>query len=202
MHNLSGHHNLDKVFAVSILVALIFFAYLLFTNVYLDGLREIESEINLNRRKTGKVDSILANEKAYQEKIKKIQREYSQSKQFLSNNQPSTASSELQNKIKKIINTQSKAKILTLKPYPVSRHDGYSEVSVEIRMKDVSHEEIQNMLYKIEGELPLIIIREIDITRTQVSYKSILGQRNDKRDLNITLVASGFFKDTSFQSKK
>jgi hypothetical protein len=195
MHNLFGNQNVDKIIALTILALLLVISYLLFSNLYLSGLSELKSEIELSRKKTGKVDGILANEKKYQQEINKIKSEYKQSRNFLNSNQPSTASSEVQNKIKRIINSTSRAKIISLKPFPVIQHEGYSEVSVEIRMKDIGHKEIRKMLYAIESQLPLIIIKELDITRTQYSYKSILGAAaKDKNDLNVTLVASGFFR--------
>jgi hypothetical protein len=84
-----------------------------------------------------------------------------------------------------------------VKPFPVVKSDGYSEVSVEIRMKSVNHKEIQKMMYLIENELPLILIKDIDITRSSVAYKSILGKSKDTSDMNITFVASSFFRDGS-----
>ncbi len=197
MHNLFGSQNLDKIVAVSILVLLLLVSYLMFSNIYLDGLRELESETEMLRKKTQKVDSILAKEEYYQAEIQKIKRKYKQSKNFLNSSQPSTASSEIQNKLKSIISRHTRAKILTVKPFPVVHNDGYSEVSVEIRMKSVNHAEIHKMLYLIENELPLILIKDIDIARTSVAYKSILGQSKDASDMNMTFVASSFFRDAS-----
>jgi hypothetical protein len=179
---------------------LLVISYLLFTRLYLSGLDELKSEIQINTRKVEKVDSILANEKIYQKNINEIKNKYKQAGNFLNSNQSSTASSEIQNKIKSIISRNTKAKILTLKPYPVTRHEGYSEVSIEIRMRDIGHEEVKNMLYKIESELPLIIIKELEIGRAQQQYKSILGKtRSNENDLSITLVASAFYRDEGDQ---
>ncbi len=197
MHSLFGNQNLDKAVALSILLMLLLLTYVLFSSFYLDGLREIESETEILRKKTQRVDSILAKEKLYQDEIQKVKKQYKQSKNFLNSSQPSTASSEIQNKLKSIISRNTQAKILTVKPFPVVQNDGYSEVSVEIRMKAVNHQEIQKMLYLIENELPLIIIKDIDITRTSVAYKSILAQSKDASDMNMTFVASSFFRDAS-----
>jgi hypothetical protein len=200
MHSLFGNQNIDKIVAVAILVVLLAISYLLFTNLYLSGLNELKSEIEINRKKAEKVDSILANEKLYQKKINEIKKKSSQAKNFLKSNQASTASSEIQNLIKGIISRNTKAKILTLKPYPAIQHEGYSEVSIEIRMREIGHEEIKNMLYKIESEQPLIIIKELEIGRAQQQYKSILGKtRSNENDLSITLVASAFYRDESNQ---
>jgi hypothetical protein len=198
MHNLFGSQNLDKIIAVSVLVVLLLLSYLLFSNVYLAGLNELASEMEIQKRKSQKVDSILAKEKYYQAEISKIEKKYKQSKNFLNSNQPSTALSEIQNKLRNIISRNTKAKILTVKPFPVTSHEGYSEVSVEIRMKGVNHQDLQKMLYLIENELPLIIIKDIDITRASVAYKSILGSRSkDASDLSLTFVASSFFREAS-----
>lgn len=197
MHKLSSSQNLDKVIALSILAVLVLVLLLLFSNVYLDGLSEIDKEAELLRRKTDKVDGILAREKFYQQEIAKVKRQYSQARNFLNSTQPSTASSELQNKLKSIISRNTKAKILTVKPFPVVNSDGYSEVSVEIRMKQASHDDIHKMLYLIEKELPLIIIKDIDIAKTAAAYKSILGKVRDSGDMNMTFVASSFFRDAS-----
>jgi hypothetical protein len=200
MHNLFGNQLVDKIVAVTILLVLLVISYLLFTRLYLSGLDELKSEIQINTRKVEKVDSILANEKIYQKNINEIKNKYKQAGNFLNSNQSSTASSEIQNKIKSIISRNTKAKILTLKPYPVTRHEGYSEVSIEIRMRDIGHEEVKNMLYKIESELPLIIIKELEIGRAQQQYKSILGKtRSNENDLSITLVASAFYRDEGDQ---
>jgi hypothetical protein len=200
MHNLFGNQQVDKIVAVTILLVLLVISYLLFTRLYLSGLDELKSEIQINTRKVEKVDSILANEKIYQKNINEIKNKYKQAGNFLNSNQSSTASSEIQNKIKSIISRNTKAKILTLKPYPVTRHEGYSEVSIEIRMRDIGHEEVKNMLYKIESELPLIIIKELEIGRAQQQYKSILGKtRSNENDLSITLVASAFYRDEGDQ---
>jgi hypothetical protein len=198
MHSLFGSQNLDKIIAISILVVLLLLSYLLFSNVYLAGLNELESEMEIQSRKTQKVDRILAKEKFYQTEISKFERKYKQSKNFLNSDQPSTALSEIQNKLRSIISRNTRAKILTVKPYPVTSHEGYSEVSVEIRMKGVNHQDLQKMLYLIENELPLIIIKDIDITRASVAYKSILGARSkDASDLSLTFVASSFFREGS-----
>lgn len=196
MHNLFGSQNLDKIIAVSILVALLLLSYLLFSNVYLDGLNELESELQIQIKKTQKVDGILAKEKYYKNEISKFEKKYKSSKNFLNSDQPSTASSELQNKLRNIISSNTTAKILTVKPFPVITHEGYSEVSVEIRMSTVNHQDLHKMLYLIENELPLIFIKDIDITRAAVAYKSILGAKSkDASDLSLTFVASSFFRE-------
>jgi multidrug efflux pump subunit AcrB len=170
----------------------------LFSNVYLAGLSELESEMEMQRKKTQKVDAILTKEKFYQSEIGKVERQYKQSKNFLNSDQPSTALSEIQNKLRNIISRNTRAKILTVKPFPVTSHEGYSDVSVEIRMKGVNHKDLQKMLYLIENELPLIIIKDIDITRAAVAYKSILGKKSkDASDLSLTFVASSFFREAS-----
>ncbi len=198
MHNLFGSQNLDKVVALSILGLIVLFVYMMFTNFYLDGLKEIESEIEILRKKSQKVDSILAREKFYQNEILTIKKQYKQSKNFLNSSQPSTASSELQNKLKSIISRNTKSKILTVKPFPVVNHEGYSEVSVEIRMNSVNHQDLHKMLYLIEKELPLIIIKDIDITRSSVRYKSILGRKaQDTSDLSLQFIASSFFREVA-----
>lgn len=195
MHNLTGNQMVDKVIAIFILLALLMLGYILFSNVYLAGLSKIEHEISINRKKSGKVDAILSREKFYQKKISEIRKVYHKNRIFLDSRQPTTASSELQNTVKRLINTQTKAKILTIKTFPVVQHEGFSEVSVEIRLKDINHTEIQKMLYKIESQLPLIMVNELDVIRTQLQYKPLVSKSGDKNDLNITLVASSFFKD-------
>lgn len=198
MHNLFGSQNLDKAIAISILVVLLLLSYLLFSNVYLAGLSELDSEMEMQRKKTQKVDGILAKEKFYKNEISEIEKKYKQSKNFLNSDQPSTALSEIQNKLRNIISRNTRAKILTVKPFPVASHEGYSEVSVEIRMKAVNHKDLQKMLYLIENELPLIIIKDIDIARASVAYKSILGKKaKDASDLSLTFVASSYFRESS-----
>lgn len=197
MHNLFGNHITDKAIALLILFVLLMMGYLVLTNFYVEGLSQIENEISINRKKSGKVDAILSKEKFYQDKINQIRKEYSKNRIFLQSRQPTSASSEIQNTVKRLINTNTRAKILTIKTFPVIQHEGYSEVSVEIRMKDINHSEIQKMLYQIESQLPLIIVNELDVIRTQLQYKALVSKSGDQNDLNITLVVSGYFKDES-----
>ena len=197
MHNLFGNHITDKAIALLILFVLLMMGYLVLTNFYVKDLSQIENEISINRKKSGKVDAILSKEKFYQDKINQIRKEYSKNRIFLESRQPTSASSEIQNTVKRLINTNTRAKILTIKTFPVIQHEGYSEVSVEIRMKDINHSEIQKMLYQIESQLPLIIVNELDVIRTQLQYKALVSKSGDQNDLNITLVVSGYFKDES-----
>jgi hypothetical protein len=194
MHSLFENQNVDKIIALTILGMLLLAVYGLWSRVYLDGLVQMESDIELNRKKAGRVSSILAKEAYYQKQIDESKRSYQKKRIFLQSGQASTASSELQNTVKQLINRYSHANILTIKPYPVVRHDDYSEVSVEIRMKDISHAEIQNVLYRIETQLPLILIKELEIVRAQLQYKALVPKTGYQNDLNLTLVVSGFFR--------
>lgn len=195
MHSLTSNSSVDKVVAVGILTMMLVMVYLVFSQVYLDGLNTLDQEISLVRKKSAKVKAILDKAPYFKTQIQRAKGSASQNRMFLISKQPSTAISEIQNITKKLISTHTKAKILTIKPYPVVQHDGYSEVSVEIRMKGLNHNELQMMLFGIERHQPLILIKELEINQTRLNYKSLVAKRGKRNDLNSSMVISGYFKN-------
>ena len=185
---------MHKTLALGILLLPLLAIYFLANQFYLQGLRTLEKDIAVERQKAARVEALLAREQYYSEKIGKARKRINQQRIFLNSTQSSGASSEIQNSIKRLISKYSRAKILTIKPYPAVSHDGYNEVSVEIRMKDISHEELQKMLHAMETHAPVIVIKELEINQTRLNYKSLVGKLGSSSDLNSTLVASAFFK--------
>lgn len=194
MRSLFSNHNVDKVVALSILVLILSMVFVLVKEVYLESFSQVEADIDLNRKKAGRVASILGREDEYQKAIREYQRGKQSKRIFLKANNASTASSELQNSVKRLISRYSKAKIQTIKPYPVVQHDNYSEVVVEIRMRDITHAEMRDMLFQIESQLPLIMVSELEIVRTQLQYKSLVAKKGPKHALNATLVVNAYFR--------
>lgn len=197
MSNFSPIKVIEKSVALLILFALLFLTFLLFNNVYLEGLMSIDKEIDLKLKKRDKIESILVKEKSLKEEINNYKKQIQKNKIFLSNNKASTASSELQNKLKRLISNQSKAKILTIKPYPVINHEGYSESSIELRMKGLGHVEVQNILYSIESGKPMLKIKELDIKRKRSRYKALINSKRNDKELEVTLVVSGYYRSKS-----
>lgn len=195
MSNYIRNKLAEKFLAVSILLVLFLFAFFIFDKFYIDHLISAQQQIELKQKKLVKVNSILAKEKELNKLIKQKNIKSQKNRLFLKNNIPSTASSELQNKLKKLIVAQSRARILTIKPYPVVEHDNYSETTLEIRMKDLKHQEIQKILYLIESEMPVLLIKELDIKRTQLRFKSVVKPKSNEEKLEVILVVSGFFKE-------
>lgn len=195
MRSVFSNHSVDKVVALSILLLLLSMVFVFVKDVYLESFVQVEADIDLNRKKAGRVESILGREKEYRKAIQDYQRDKKSKRIFLQASNASTASSELQNKVKSLISRYTKAKIQTIKPYPVVQHENYSEVSVEIRMRDITHAEMRDMLYQIESQLPLILVSELEIVRTQLQYKSLVAKSGPKHALNSTLVVSAYFRD-------
>jgi hypothetical protein len=195
-----SNHTVDKAVALSILLLLVSLVLVFITEVYLDHFVQIEEEIDLNRKKAGRVDSILTKEAEYQKAILSYQRNKQSKQIFLKASNASTASSELQNKTKGLISRYTKAKIQTIKPYPVVQHDNYSEVAIEIRMRDITHSEVRDMLFQVESQLPLIMVSELEIVRTQLQYKSLVAKKGPQHSLNATMVLSAFFRGSGAAS--
>ena len=194
MLNSTYHPLRDKALAIFLLLAVVMGAYLLADRVYLSGLDQIKNEIEQKQRKSQKIVSILQKENEINAVI--AQRQKSEKKQniFLVSDKASTASSELQNKLKRLISTYSNAKILTIKPYPAVEHDRYMETSIEVRMRGVKHNELKNILYQVESGFPLLMINRLDIKRSQLRYKPIIKMDNRADKLEVILVVSGFFQ--------
>ena len=195
MFNLIANPLLEKFLAIFILIFFLLSGYFIFTNIYFEQLHVLDRSINLKKQKTAKLDSILSKEKELMAKINIQKNKLKSSQIFLTNKIPSTASSELQNKIKRIISSQTRAKILTTKPYPSVKHENYTETSIEVRMKNIQHSGIQKILYKIENELPLLIIKELEIKRVQLRYKALVKSEGETDKLEVILVVSAFFRE-------
>ncbi len=194
MLNFIENSLFNKIAAVLLLLLVCLISYSFFTNLYLDPLIELNDEITINKKKAAKVDSILANEKELKEKISNQKKLLDKYKIFLKNSKPATASSELQNKIKNLIVSYSKAKILTIKPFPLIKHEGYSETSIEIKLRKIKHEGLYKILYQIENNTPLLLITEIDIKKAQLRYKTLIKKQSAPVELDVTFMVSGFFR--------
>ncbi len=194
MLNFSGNPLIEKSLAIVLLLFFLMAGYLLFSNIYLNQLFILDTDINLKLKKASKVESILSKEVELKAKISTQKKKLDKNKIFLTNSKPSTASTELQNKIKRLIASKSKAKILTIKPHPFVEFDNYTETSIEIRMKNIGHNGIKNIIYLIENSSPTLIIKELDIKRTQLRYKTLVKSKSSADKLEFILVVSAFFR--------
>lgn len=197
MHNFFINKQADKILAIAILLALLSAGYFFASHIYLEQLSRLKSEIEFKKKSNAKIDSILAHEKDLKDKIERQRYANKKNVIFLTSSKSTTAASELQNDLKKLIATHSNAKILTIKPYPVVEYEHYSETSLEIRIKDISHEGLHNVLYRIENNAPVLQMKELDIKLTQLRYKSLVEQNSELENLAVTMVVSGFFRTPS-----
>lgn len=197
MHRIFINRQIDGILAVCILLLGLIAGYLSVKHVYLEQLISLNNEIELKKKKNAKINSILANEKGLRIKIQQQKNSNNKNKIFLTSNDSATAASDLQNYLKKLIATYSNAKILTIKPYPVLEHDEYSEASLEIRIKDIGHEGLHNVLYRIENNAPVLLIKELDIKLTQLRFKSVVTSKDKQEKLAVTMVVSGFYRESS-----
>ena len=199
MHSIFINKQVDRVLALGLLLLVIASAYAFIQHVYLAQIKSLNSEIEIKKKRNAKIDSILKNEKAVKSEIAKQTRINRKNKIFLSGKKPATAASELQNYMKRLIATYTKATIVTIKPYPVIEHDDYSEASLEIRLKDVGHKGLHNVLFRIESNAPVLIMRELDIKLTQLRYKTVVEASEEKEKLAVTMVISGFYRGLAGQ---
>jgi len=195
MHSPFINSQIDRVLAVSILLVGLIAGYVFIKYVYLEQLINLNHEMELMKKKNAKINSILASEKSLRDKIQQQKNTNNNNKVFLNSEKPPTAASELQNYLKKLIARNSKAKILAIKPYPVLKYDNYSETSLEIRLKDIGHKELYKILFFIESKSPVLLIKELDIKRNQLKYKSIVSSKDNQPKLDVTIVVSGFFRE-------
>jgi len=195
MHSPFINSQIDRVLALGILLISLTGGYIFTKYVYLDQLLNFSYEMELMKKKNAKIDSILAEEKDLRDKITQQKYKNDKNKIFLNSNKSSTAASELQNYLKKLIAKNSKAKILAIKPFPIMEYDNYSEASLEIRIKDIVHKELHKVLFMIESKSPVLLIKELDIKRTQLQYKSLVNSKEKQPRLDVIIVVSGFFRE-------
>ena len=200
MHKTFINKEIDKILAVMLLLAGLVGGYLLVKHVYLEQMVKLSHEIELQKRKNAKVDSILAGERELRIKINEQKSNIRRNKIFLSGRKSATAVSELQNKIKNLVSKNSKGKIQTIKPYPVLIYDDYSEASLEIRIKDISHQGLHRVLYEIESHSPVLLINELDIKLSQLRYSALVEEKDENKKLAVTMVVSGFFRQSGSES--
>ncbi len=197
MNNTYFNSQLDKALAIGILLFVLVAGLVFAKYIYLNQITTFVDEIEFGKKKSAKVNTILADEKNLQRQIHQKKSQFKKDRIFLTNTNPANAASELQNYIKRLIATQSRAKILTIKPYPVLAHDDYYETSLEIRLKGIGHKDIQKILYMIESRSPVLLVKEIDIRRPQLQYKSLVPKETKEINFGVTMVVSGFFRGSA-----
>jgi hypothetical protein len=195
MHSPFINREIDRILAVTLLLATLAAGYVFARYVYLERLIEVGHEIELKKKKNAKINSILANEKDIRVKINQQKGNILRNKIFLSGGKAATAITELQNSIKLLVSKNSRARIETIKPYPVLQYDNYSEASLEIRIKDISHQGLLEVLYKIESNSPVLLINELNIKLSQVRYTTLVEEKEKTKKLAVTMVVSGFFRE-------
>ncbi len=195
MHSPFINSQVDKALALGFLLVILIAGFGFIQYVYVEKLRDFDLTLELKKKKSAKIDSILANESELREKIKQQNDINNRNKIFLNSKKPATAASELQNFLKTLISRQSKAKIIAIKPYPVTKYDNYSETSLEIRIKDINHQDLHKVLFMIENRSPALLIKELDIKRDQLQYKSVVESKDAAAKLNVTMVVSGFYRE-------
>ena len=182
----------QRSLAWGLLLLLLIVAWKLFDGYYLQRLQADIGQLQQELRKKQRVDAILARGKA----VRALQeRMAGQSVQalYLKQDGPSTAASALQKRIKALVESQSRARILTLKPYPAVEHEGFSEVAMEVRMKDLSHAGLQRILYGLESRTPLMVVKKINIKRTVQRYRPVVKPGKRDNQLTATLIVGAYF---------
>lgn len=200
MHSIFISKQVDRILAVGLLLLVISGAYLLVQHVYLAQIKSLNSEIEFMKKKNAKIDSILSEEEDLDRKIKSRKKLSGKNKIFLVSSKHATAASELQNFLKRVIATHSKGKILTIKPYPVIEHDNYSEASLEIRIRGIGHQGLHKILYQIETNAPILVMKELDIKLNKLTYATLVKSKTEDQQLSVTMVVSGFYRDLSRDS--
>ena len=197
MHKLVSSSQVDKILAVLLLLAVLTGAYLLVTRVYLVELGEISREIEVSKRKQARVRSILASESELNRKIRDFEDQHQEANLFLRNSDAATASTELHNHVKNLIAKHTGARISSIKPYPVKSFEDYSETSLEISLLDVSHEDLYRLLYRIEADTPVVLVRELEVKVFRRRYKPIVRDEPEATRMTVSMVVSGYFRGSS-----
>jgi hypothetical protein len=183
---------IQRSLAWSVLMVLLAVLASLFMNLYLQPLQTQLHQWQQRSEKGRRIAVILEQEPA----VRDWQRRYQVlglDRLFLPERSASRAASALQNRVKRLVSSQSGAKIQAIKPYPVEMKSGYAEISLEIRIRDLSHAGLERVLRGIESSLPALVIRQVSIKRPVSRYEPMV--RPDRRDnrLAVTLVVGGFF---------
>jgi hypothetical protein len=196
MHKTIINTQVDKILALALLVVVLSGAYTFARFVYFEGLVSFNHEIELRKRKNAKIDSILTNEEQIRANIKEQKGIISANRAFLNGQKSATAVSELQNYVKQLIRDHSNAKIQAIKPYPAVRHKNYTEASLEVRVKNIGHKDLHKVLYMFESKSPILLVKELDIRYSRKNYSKIIETGEELKSLVVTIVVSGFFRDT------
>ena len=182
----------QKLIAWLLLAVLMAAGIALFNAFYLSPLTGFVAERERETAKRQRVERILRQESAVRQQMAEFRRRTSE-QLFLASNKASAASSELQNLVKRLIESQTRSSILSLKPYPVEGHEGYNEVTIEVRVRGLGHEGLKRVLYGMESSRPLLQIRKLDIKRPSVNYSSVHTGEADNQ-LGAVFVISAFFR--------
>ncbi len=188
-------NGIDRMLALLILAALLVGGYALARYVYVERLVAMDHELENAKKRQSRINSILASEKEFKKRIMELQKRVQSNQLFLNNSNAATAASELQNYLKQLVGRYSKAKISSIKPYPVKAYEEYSETSLEISLLGVSHDGLHALLYAIENNSPVVLVREIEVMLSRKRYRPMVKDEPSKTRMIATLVVSGFFRE-------
>jgi|GEM_PF-1082212 len=184
---------LQRLVAWGGVLLIVLVLYLFFQSLYLSPLKEWAADIERQQLRTRRVSDILASEDAIRAAYERSRRQ-GMSRMFLDAQKPETAATELQNRIKALIESQTRAKVISIKPLPASHREGYSRISLEFRVKGMSHAGLLRSLHAIESSMPLLIIRSITVNRAVLRYKSVVSSKQAGSRLAVGFRVDAYFR--------
>ncbi len=189
----------QKTIAWMLLAFVVIAVLSLFKGFYLTPLYELVDQREQEMAKRKRVERILSQEAAVRGQKAEFQRK-TRDRLFLASSKATAASSELQNLVKRLLESQTRSSIVSLKPYPVESRQGYHEVTIEVRVRGLAHEGLKRVLYGMESSRPLLLIDKLDIKRPVVRYSSVNTEEQDNQ-LSAVLVISAFFRPGLAESR-
>ena len=185
----------SRLTAILLLVVVLILAYLLFFHWFFIRHQEYASELAELKEQLARFEAIAVTREISEQKLQSIRESREDASLFLSEADFNEAAAAMSERLGQMVATQAESdcQIVSRQPVRSRVQERYERVTVNVRMR-CETEDLMQILYRLESEIPMIIVDELNIIRPQ-ARRRVAGQIIEVgSSLDIRFNMSGFRK--------
>lgn len=179
----------QRLLALLLLLLLLLSLYLLLVQPYLDLLAREQVRISALLKQRERLIAKIAQEHFWQQEERKLKAHLEQSPIFLEGGTPSVAVANLQERLRKLVETAG-GELLSLQTLPERPEEGLVWVGVSMRLR-LSTRSLKQLLYTIETSRPLLLVERLEIVPDRGYFDRKTRRYHPLDKLQVTLQVSG-----------
>ena len=168
--------------AVGLLALLLFVGYLAVAQPLMARYRLYQERIEQAQDQLARYQRILATKASLQARLEQARTQQASQASYLSAQSPALAATELQKKVKSVVNA-SGGKLVSTQILQVQDGERYPKVAIKVQITGTT-EVLKKVLHSMESATPLLFLEDMQIRAREVRDKSKPRNRNRVRDRN------------------